>query len=64
MPQVARYQFVIVSYDLLPKVVPDAQRSPFRVVVLDESHYIKSSGVRISVHWVHRLLPVVHQPDP
>jgi SNF2 family DNA or RNA helicase len=37
------YQFLIISYDFVSKFKEDLEALAFRLVVLDESHYIKSS---------------------
>eukprot|EP00884_Botryococcus_braunii_P013391 jgi/Botrbrau1/22052/Bobra.0024s0062.1 len=37
------YNFLIISYDFVSKFKEDLEAMAFRLVVLDESHYIKSS---------------------
>jgi len=46
-PQGGRHQFYIVSYDLLGRITDAAARLNFRVVVLDECHYIKNPEVKV-----------------
>lgn len=41
-----RYDFVIVSYDMLKDVSEVLTALNFKVVILDESHCIKNPGVR------------------
>jgi septum formation inhibitor-activating ATPase MinD len=44
-----RYDFVIVSYDMLMDVKDVLMAVEFKVVILDESHCIKNSQVRHSL---------------
>lgn len=39
------YHFLIISYDFVSKFKEDLANLSFRLVVLDECHYIKSSKV-------------------
>jgi hypothetical protein len=48
-PPARRYDFVIVSYDLLKDVSEVLEGMEFQVVVLDESHCIKNATVRQQV---------------
>lgn len=44
-----RYDFVIVSYDMLKDVAQVLEAIKFKVVILDESHCIKSPQVSTKV---------------
>lgn len=50
-PACCRYDFVIVSYDMLKDVAQVLEAIQFKVVILDESHCIKSPQVRTSLTW-------------
>ena len=45
----ANLKFIIVSYDLLPRLEKDLE-GRCKILIADESHYIKNHAVRRHVH--------------
>lgn len=44
--QAGSYDFVIISYNLVGKLLGPLQEANYQFVTLDESHFIKDSKVR------------------
>lgn len=55
--QLSKYKFVIVSYNMMSKVLEGLDPDAFKVVIVDECHFMKNSGAQRT----KMLIPVLHQ---